>query len=1062
MDSKQELTSAAKGKSESTEGAAIPFITVKGGEFSVTPEATQFLKSLKSTKLGILAIAGKYRTGKSYLLNKIILQRCNTVGGFKVGPTVNPCTKGLWMWNQTIKGQSADGEDMDMVVIDCEGFGGMDESQDHDSKIMILALLLASHFVYNSTGTIDENALTNLSTYVNMAKKLRLKDDSKEEDGLDESVLEQFPQFLWVVRDFSLRMVNDHGEPVTSKQYLESALTQVKGNTDAAETKNKIRRTLNYFFRNRDCVTMVRPAEVEADLQNLDNLPDKYIREEFLQQAELIRKKVLKKVKPKMFNGSTVDSEALLFLANRYAESINQGKLPSIDGAWNYVMKEKAQELSRECVSKVEELYQKDPEIQQIVQQDGDWRTAIRTKLVSAYKQKNLVVEKGESEAQITALEKKLEDKFDQISKTLAASNQQIAEKFLEDAFVSTSDLMKQNLLKTQEQVKEAFDEIERNFNAAFDKKIPPKQREALMVRFKGQKEGKVLDAVLKVQEEERLKEQAQQQAMLEAFEKEIKQKEMVFEEESHKMRVHARELEEALSTCKGSEASLRERVTQLQERIEVDRKHAAEREEAMKKTYEDNSSRLAKELETISQKLLDKERDLFQANAEKEKFDAMLQQQKTLGTQTIESLKSRIAENESVLSAYKTREEEMKVQIKELMRNEEAKELREQLDSANSRRKLLESELNDSKKEKLFLESQVNFYQKQLENKEKVHDTLLLALQHQPKADDDIASQLIATNKNLGNSLAKAEVRIKALESKVERYRLYKQMVAGAKAFTCKETGKLVSKNAFLAHLQNLALTKPSGVSPFVQNQENSENEETASAMNAKSSGVPAYSSAPFENSVKIAQTKVSQDKITGKSFTEYMMQVRFEGYYWNTTRSYREFTELNHALVQAYPNLRLPSSGNQILGFGGQVSTLTSKKTSIMENRREALEEYLNELLRTPQVVSSPILREFLKIDLYTEPVDAHLDNGQDMPDNRSAHIVTSQKMVGSASQLPTANPAKSSKYIGAGADNESVYSGHKVHSTAAYGSFVDGGRRPPLKETFSNMNLGNRAMH
>jgi hypothetical protein len=34
-----------------------------------------------------------YRTGKSYLLNRMLL---NTSNGFDVGPTVNPCTKGLW------------------------------------------------------------------------------------------------------------------------------------------------------------------------------------------------------------------------------------------------------------------------------------------------------------------------------------------------------------------------------------------------------------------------------------------------------------------------------------------------------------------------------------------------------------------------------------------------------------------------------------------------------------------------------------------------------------------------------------------------------------------------------------------------------------------------------------------------------------------------------------------------------------------------------------------------------------------------------------------------------
>lgn len=49
------------------------------------------LKNVKE-KIGIIAVAGKYRTGKSFLLNRIILDKTDN-NGFGVGPTINPCTK---------------------------------------------------------------------------------------------------------------------------------------------------------------------------------------------------------------------------------------------------------------------------------------------------------------------------------------------------------------------------------------------------------------------------------------------------------------------------------------------------------------------------------------------------------------------------------------------------------------------------------------------------------------------------------------------------------------------------------------------------------------------------------------------------------------------------------------------------------------------------------------------------------------------------------------------------------------------------------------------------------
>ena len=55
---------------------------------------------------------------------------------------------------------------MKVLLIDSEGIGAFDEDDNHDTKIFLLALLLCSYFIYNSMGTIDENAINNLSLIV--------------------------------------------------------------------------------------------------------------------------------------------------------------------------------------------------------------------------------------------------------------------------------------------------------------------------------------------------------------------------------------------------------------------------------------------------------------------------------------------------------------------------------------------------------------------------------------------------------------------------------------------------------------------------------------------------------------------------------------------------------------------------------------------------------------------------------------------------------------------------------------------------------------------------------
>ena len=185
----------------------------------MSDEAREFLRGIKD-KVGVIAVAGKYRTGKSFLLNRVILNK--KASGFGVGPTINPCTKGLWVWSETIESEF-NGERLRLLVIDSEGIGAFDEDVNHDTKIFLLALLLCSNFIFNSMNTIDENAINSLSLIVNLSQELQIKSEVLGECDPDE-IRKYFPSFLWVVRDFSLRLIDLYGNSISQKEYLESAL----------------------------------------------------------------------------------------------------------------------------------------------------------------------------------------------------------------------------------------------------------------------------------------------------------------------------------------------------------------------------------------------------------------------------------------------------------------------------------------------------------------------------------------------------------------------------------------------------------------------------------------------------------------------------------------------------------------------------------------------------------------------------------------------------------------------------------------------------------------------
>jgi hypothetical protein len=95
-----------------------------------------------------------------------------------------------------------------VYIIDSEGIGAFNEDQNHDTRIFLLALLLSSYFIYNSMGTIDENALQNLSLIVNLSNQLQSANRKEGTEGDVDEMSKYFPSFLWVVRDFSLKLID--------------------------------------------------------------------------------------------------------------------------------------------------------------------------------------------------------------------------------------------------------------------------------------------------------------------------------------------------------------------------------------------------------------------------------------------------------------------------------------------------------------------------------------------------------------------------------------------------------------------------------------------------------------------------------------------------------------------------------------------------------------------------------------------------------------------------------------------------------------------------------------
>ena len=324
------------------------------GQFVINQEALEVIRQLQNP-LGVISVAGMYRTGKSYLLNRMLLNRSS---GFSVGPSINPCTKGLWMWSKTIPAHTPQGKPLNVLIIDTEGIGATDEDQNHDNKIMTLAILLSSYFIFNSMGTIDESSIQSLSFIVNITKNIQQKNGNKD-------FCKYLPAFMWVIRDFSLQLRNKEGNPITSKEYLEFSLEMQPGNSEFIVNKNQIRKMVKEYFPNRNCVTLVRPLLEEGNLQKLERTPVNKLRKEFIEQVNYLRKTVLNSINPKKLNGQELNGEMFIDLIKSYVKMINEGAVPIIQTAWTYMRQNQAIIAKKNALEKykkkTEELNNKFP-----------------------------------------------------------------------------------------------------------------------------------------------------------------------------------------------------------------------------------------------------------------------------------------------------------------------------------------------------------------------------------------------------------------------------------------------------------------------------------------------------------------------------------------------------------------------------------------------------------------------------------------------------------------------------------------------------------------------------
>jgi len=915
---------------------ALPFVTFENGKFIISEEARKLLSQKSNDNMGIISLVGKYRTGKSFLLNRVILERQKHLG-FGVAPTIKPCTKGIWIWSDPLMISNVHSPTpFPAYLIDTEGLGAYDEEINHDSKIFLIAVLISSLFIYNSFGAIDETQVSNLSFVLNLSKTIKIKSVSIEDN--EEELAKYFPTLLWLLRDFSLKLEDKNGNVITEKQYLENALRELSGLTNSIEEKNRVRNLIRAYFPERDCFCMVRPTEDEQDLQNLQNLPDNKFRKEFLEQSKIFRNKVIKKTKPKRLNGRVLTGSMLVEFVQNVLDAINAGAIPVIEDSWRYIMKNECIKSTKELVNKflleINQYKDQNKNKKDFLQNIKKYTKNLAEKNVKEFMNNNLIDDEESKKEFSEKLEKKLNQELVRFNKEIDKITE---EKFETGLGIETNKFI--------EFLKDA--DYSNNYYKFFDDVDTFKEKNMNITPDFPAKNQIMFDKVMLI--------------VRKFFDIELGKIKNNNNMEINDLKKEKNQYINQINELNKGMNSLNSKNNDVINKLNMDLDNERNKTKQLEEKIEDLVKQNKLDLQNLEKELNSRKNDFNIKNDEflniKKKYEDDLKAKEEqilimkLNNDKIMSL------NDQKLNYVEKEINNYKDKYNKLLKDSKAKEDKLNKDiiilTEKNKKLMIEKEKNESlskEQENTNLNNLMKYLSENLKAQNEENKTMFEKMfkdkEDSLKNDKELVknikeineknNELVLNNNTLNN-------KIKSLEEQNTKLNLYKEIVHNSKGFKCKHCEKNYLYEDFKDHYTNCQ----KGLISNTNINNNSIN------------------FSPEKLKIKILKGKVKQDEL-GKPFLEYIIDVNYDTQNWRINRRFNQFSNLFKTLKNLYKGtgIQMPQSSNIFINFGNN-----SQFSSFHENKIIQLEKFLKDLSEINMINTSKPFRKFLEFEQYVD---------------------------------------------------------------------------------------------
>lgn len=320
--------------------------------YTIVPEAKAILEDLTDPFV-VVGLFGPMRAGKSWLASRL-LQRLDDLferipdPRFPTSSEVEACTKGIWLGVQnaslrrTIVDDTMPGPPRrrtitaKLLLLDAEGTEDCKSDSQHARLLCVFIVLASSLVIYNYPKLIQQEALTKLAITLRQAHNLAAANLPNATTNNQNPWRAEFPSFLWLVRDFTLRLTT------SPSQYLETNLDAAYEQEDA--------HMIQRCFANRSCRCL--PPPCDARYQKSMDSNGKHLNRTFQLAVRELHQYLQHQAPLKRFRGNLLTGKTFVRLLEMYVDALNQCELPNFENAFRLWHRNRLQDQRSQWIAK--------------------------------------------------------------------------------------------------------------------------------------------------------------------------------------------------------------------------------------------------------------------------------------------------------------------------------------------------------------------------------------------------------------------------------------------------------------------------------------------------------------------------------------------------------------------------------------------------------------------------------------------------------------------------------------------------------------------------------------